>query len=155
MIYVLITLLVIPSPVLMMISSEAIAVALALQGEPPLLISLSLSTGQTIGFSLIYVFGEWLSQRSERLQRGLDRLDVERLQHKAPHLITFAAVFGLPPLNVSCVAISALKLRFTPLVPLIFFGRLTRYFFVASIPSYFVGYVDLSWLPDWLTLSAP
>jgi|GEM_PF-2093631 len=153
MIYVLLSLLVIPSPVLMMISSEAIAVVLALQGEPPLLISLSLSVGQTIGFGLIYLFGGWITARSQRIQEGLARLDIKALQGRAPAFISLASLFGLPPLNVSCVAISALKIRFLPLLPLIFTGRFLRYLIVASIPAYFADYIDPSWVPSWLTVT--
>lgn len=153
MIHLLVTLLVIPSPVLMVISSEAIAVALALQGESPWLISLALALGQSIGFSLLYFLGEWITQRSERIRHGLQRIDLTRLQTHAPLCIGIASVFGLPPLNVSCVAVSALKVRFMPLLPLIFFGRYFRYLLIASIPAYFAQYIDLNWLPDWLTLN--
>ena len=152
MLYLLITLLVVPSPVLMMISSEAIAITLALQGEPPLLIAGALSLGQTVGFSLLYLLGDWASARSERLQKGLKRLNLERLRERASLFISLASLFGLPPLNVSCVALSTLRVPYLPLLPLIFSGRFARYLVIASVPAYFAEYIDLTWLPDWLTV---
>jgi len=150
--YVLIAILVIPSPVLMMINSEAIAVALGLQGANPLVIALTLAVGQTTGFCLIYLSGEWVTERSPRLKRRLESFDLERVEARAPLWISVASLFGLPPLNVSCLALSALKVKLTPLIPLIFAGRFVRYLVVASIPAYFAEYVSLDWLPDWLTL---
>jgi membrane protein YqaA with SNARE-associated domain len=149
--YVLVALAVIPSPILMFINSEAIAVVFGLRGAPPLAIAGALAVGQTIGFSLIFLFGEALCERSTRLQERLERFDVERFKARTPPLIALASVFGLPPLNLSCVVASATGASLLPLLPLIISGRFMRYWLVASIPAYFAHYVDVTWLPAWLS----
>jgi membrane protein YqaA with SNARE-associated domain len=136
----------------MMINSEAIAVALGLQGGSPLVIALTLAFGQTTGFYLIYLSGEWVTERSPRLKRLLESFDLKYVEARVSLWIGLASIFGLPPLNVSCLALSALKVRLTPLIPLIFAGRFLRYLVVASIPAYFAEYVSLDWIRDWLTL---
>jgi membrane protein YqaA with SNARE-associated domain len=55
MIYLLVLLLVIPSPIFIVFNSEVIAVVLGLKGHPFWLVALCLATGQTIGFSLLYL----------------------------------------------------------------------------------------------------
>lgn len=151
--YLLVALAVIPSPILMFINSEAIAVLFGLRGAPPWAVASALTLGQTIGFSLIFFFGERLCSYSTRLQRRLECMDTERFKRRTPPLIALAACFGLPPLNLSCVAASAVGASFLPLLPLIISGRFVRYWVVASIPAYFSQYVDLSWMPAWLAPS--
>ena len=151
-IYFLVTVVVIPSPILMMISSEAIAVVLALQGRSPLLIAVALAVGQSIGFSLLYYFGEQICERWQTLKNKLDQFDLKKFQKNIPYFIASAAFAGLPPLNLSCIAASALKVRFLPLLILIVIGRWSRYFLIASIPEWFQKYFNPDLLPSWLQL---
>ncbi len=149
-VYLLAGLIVVPSPVLMFLSSEAIAVALALQGRSPVAISLALSLGQLTGFTLLFIFGEELCERSARLSALRARLDLERFRPRAWPLLAVASFSGLPPLNLSTLAVSALGLPLRGVAPIIFCGRFVRYCVVASLPGLFAQYFDLSWLPAWL-----
>ena len=96
-IYLSVTLLVIPSPILMIISSEAIAIILSLKGFSAILIALSLAVGQSIGFSLLYFFSDAICERWDKLQKGLARLDLEKLKNRAWPLLGCASFFGFPP----------------------------------------------------------
>ena len=149
-IYLSVILLVIPSPIFMMISSEAIAILLAMQSRSPVLIALSLAIGQTIGFSLLFFFGDRITSRWTRLNQKLQTFDLEGLRNKGPLFISSASLFGLPPLNLCCIASSAIGLRYRMLCPLIFGGRFGRYVIISSIPHLFQDWFDPQLLPDWL-----
>ena len=151
-IYLFVVVIVIPSPILMMISSEAIAVLLALDGKSPWLIASALAIGQSIGFSLLYYFGEQICNRWQALKNKLDQFDMEKFQSNIPYFIASASFFGLPPLNLSCIAASALKIRYSPLLVLIVSGRWLRYFIIASIPEWFQKYFNPDLLPSYLQM---
>jgi membrane protein YqaA with SNARE-associated domain len=150
MLYFWIMLLVIPSPIFMMISSEGIAVILSLKGYSPLWIALSLSIGQSIGFSLLYFFGGEICQRWTGLKKKIDTFDVARFQKRAFPFLCLASLIGLPPLNLSCIASSMLKYPYHTLLPIVFLGRFIRYVSVASIPQIFQPYFNPNWLPNWI-----
>ena len=150
MIYFWITLLVIPSPVFMMISSEGIAILLGLKGYSPLGIALSLSLGQSVGFSILYFFGGELCQRWTRLKKQVDSFDVDTFQKRAFPFLCLASFVGVPPLNLSCIVSSMLKYPYRTLLPIVFLGRFIRYVSVASIPQLFQPYFNPEWLPSWL-----
>ena len=150
MIYVWIGVLVIPSPILIFISSEAIAIIASLKGYSPILIASSLALGQTIGFILLCLFGEQLAQRWERVKRMRENSDLEKYQRHIPKLIAWVSFIGVPPVNICCLAAAAVQYPVIPLIPLLFCGRLLRYWIVASLPEYFTNYVDPNLLPSWL-----
>ena len=150
MTYLWIGLLVIPSPILIFISSEAIAIIGSLKGYSPILIASSLAVGQTIGFTLLCMFGEQLAQRWDRVKRMRESADLEKYQKHIPKLIAWVSFIGIPPVNICCLAAAAIQHPVLPLIPLLFFGRLLRYWIFASLPDYFATYVDLSSLPSWL-----
>ena len=150
MIYVWIGVLVIPSPILIFISSEAIAIIASLKGYSPILIASSLALGQTIGFTLLCLFGEQLAQRWERVKRMRENSDLEKYQRHIPKLIAWVSFIGVPPVNICCLAAAAVQYPVIPLIPLLFCGRLLRYWIVASLPEYFTNYVDPNLLPSWL-----
>ena len=143
-------LIVIPSPVLIFISCETIAILWSLKGYHPLLIAIALASGQTISFSLLCYFGDQLRERWERLHKLLDGVDLDRYRRYAPRLIAWASFVGIPPVNVSCLAAGAVQARLMILVPLIFLGRLARYWIVASLPDVFSEYINIQQLPQWL-----
>ena len=148
--YLSVVLIVIPSPIFMMISSEAIAIILALKGHSALWIALSLTIGQTIGFSLLYYFGGALCERWDKLNQKMKSFQFDRFKKRASPFILSAAFFGLPPLNLSCIAASMIQVSFSLLLPLIIMGRFTRYLIIAIIPNTFSGLFDPLSLPDWL-----
>ena len=150
MIYLGIIIVVIPSPVFMFISSEAIAIFLSLKGYSPLLIALSLAVGQSIGFTSLFFFGEHLCKRWDRLQRKLDTFDVDAFSTKANILLGSAAFFGLPPLNLSSLVSSTVGVSYYIYISLVLSGRFIRYWLIASIPQYFENWFDLNLLPEWV-----
>ena len=149
-IYLWIALAVIPSPILIMISSEAIAVIWALKGYDPVLLALALTLGQTTGFSLLCRFSDWICERSQRFRTLKARIDLDRYRRYAPQLTVWSAFIGFPPMNVSCVAIGAVGAPMRVTIPLIFVGRFARYWIVASLPQIFESYISLDLLPAWL-----
>ena len=151
LIYLSVTLLVIPSPILMIISSEAIAIILSLKGFSAILIALSLAVGQSIGFSLLYFFSDAICERWGKLQKGLARLDLEKLKNRAWPLLGCASFFGFPPQNVSSIAASMVKVPYPLFISITCGGRFARYWLIAFIPQYFQPLFDQVWLPDWLT----
>ena len=150
MVYLWIMLIVIPSPILIFISSETIAIVWALKGNQPILIAGALAVGQTIGFTLICYFGDLLRERWERMRKMLDGVDIERYRRYAPRIIAWTAFVGIPPVNVSCLAAGAVRAPILILVPIIFFGRFARYWIVASLPNVFSDYINIDRLPQWL-----
>ena len=147
-------LIVIPSPILIFISSETIAIVWALKGNQPILIAGALAVGQTIGFTLICYFGDQLRERWERMRKMLDGVDIERYRRYAPRIIAWTSFVGIPPVNVSCLAAGAVRSPITILIPIIFFGRFARYWIVASLPDFFSDYINIEQLidrlPQWL-----
>lgn len=150
MLYLWIALAVIPSPILIFISSEAIAIIGSLKGYSPLALASALAMGQTIGFTCLCLFGEQLASRWGKLRNMKERIDIDRYREHVPKFIASASFLGLPPLNASCLAAATMGARIKVLVPIIFSGRWTRYWIVASLPEVFEGYVDSSLLPMWL-----
>ena len=150
MTYLWIMLIVIPSPVLIFISCEAIAILWSVKGYYPLFIATALALGQTVGFSLLVYFGDQLRERWERLRKLLDGVDLERYRLYAPRLVAWASFVGIPPVNVSCLAAGAVQTRLIILIPLIFLGRFARYWIVASLPDLFSEYINIDRLPQWL-----
>jgi membrane protein YqaA with SNARE-associated domain len=150
MVYLWIMLIVIPSPILIFISSETIAIVWALKGSQPVLIAGALAVGQTIGFTLICYFGDQLRERWERMNKMLDGVDIERYRRYAPRIIAWTAFVGIPPVNVSCLAAGAVRAPILLLIPIIFFGRFARYWIVASLPNVFSDYINIDRLPQWL-----
>ena len=150
MLYFWIALVVIPSPVLIFISSEAIAIIWALKGDSPIALASALAVGQTIGFTCLCLFGEQLAERWGRLKRLKQRVDADRFSEQMPKLIASASFLGLPPLNASCVAASTIGAELKTIIPILFAGRWSRYWIVASLPEVFQDYVDPSLLPDWI-----
>ncbi len=148
--YLWIALAVIPSPILIFISSEAIAIIGSLNHHSPIALASALAFGQTIGFTLLCVFGEQLAQRWSKVKQMRERADIEKYRTKAPLLIAWVSFVGIPPVNVSCLAVAAVKTRVLPIIPLLFTGRWLRYWIVASLPEYFSEYVNLDLLPFWL-----
>ena len=150
MVYFWIMLIVIPSPILIFISSETIAIVWALKGNQPILIACALAFGQTIGFTLICYFGDQLRERWERMRKLLDGVDLDRYRRYAPRLIAWTSFVGIPPVNVSCLAAGAVRAPILVLIPLIFLGRFARYWIVASVPDFFSEYINVDQLPQWL-----
>ena len=150
MVYLWIALVVIPSPVIIIISSEAIAILWSLKGYNPILIALSLALGQTVGFSLITLFGERLGAKWAWVRKRLDGVDLERYRRFAPRLVAWSAFVGIPPVNVTCLAAGAVKTRLWTLIPLLIIGRFARYWIVASVPELFSDYINVEHLPAWL-----
>ena len=150
MVYLWIMLIVIPSPILIFISSETIAIVWSLKGNQPILIAGALAVGQTIGFTLICYFGDQLRERWERMRKMLDGVDIERYRRYAPRIIAWTAFVGIPPVNVSCLAAGAVRAPILLLIPIIFFGRFARYWIVASLPNVFSDYINIDRLPQWL-----
>ena len=150
MVYFWIALAVIPSPILIFISCEAIAIIWALKDCSSLALAASLALGQTIGFTLLCVFGGQLAERWERVKKLRERADLPLYQRHAPKLVAWASFVGVPPVNISCIAAATVKARVSLLVPLLFTGRFARYWIIASLPDVFADYVNPSLLPQWI-----
>ena len=150
MVYLWIALAVIPSPLLVFISSEAIAIIGSLKGYSPFALATALSVGQTLGFTCLCLFGEQLADRWAKLRRLREKIDVDQYRGHAPKMIASASFIGLPPLNLSCLAAAAVGAKVKAVIPIIFIGRWSRYWIVASLPEFFSKYVDPSLLPTWL-----
>lgn len=150
MVYLWIGLIVIPSPVLIFISSEAIAILWSIKGYHPALIALSLAIGQTVGYTALCHFGEQLSARWERMRSKLEGVDLERYRRYTPRLVLWSSFVGIPPVNVTCLAAGAVKAKILPLIPLFLLGRFSRYWIIASVPELFSDYISVDQLPVWL-----
>lgn len=151
MFYLLTMLAVIPSPVLMFINGEAWAVFIGLMGTRNwVLLALAIAAGQTIGFTLLYVFGHRWVSRWVRLQAAIDRFDREKLRRNAPWALSLGGLIGLPPHNVMAVLCPVVGVRYRLLFVTTICGRSIRYLILAGVPAYFSQYIDLSWMPEWL-----
>lgn len=150
MLYLWIGLVVIPSPILIFISSEAIAIIGSLKGYSPFMLAVALASGQTIGFTFLCIFGERLAHRWERVKRLREKSELSKYHCHVPKLIAWVSLIGVPPVNVSCMAVATVQAPVLPLVPLLFGGRLLRYWLIASLPEYFTDFINPNSLPSWL-----
>ncbi len=150
MIYLLVLLLVIPSPIFIVFNSEVIAVVLGLKGHPFWLVALCLATGQTIGFSLLYFFGRWFCDRWQALAKKLDSFNLSRFKEKSDYFLCAGALTGLPPLNVMSILAPKVGVPFYKISMITFSFRLLRYLILAGIPQFFAPYLNLEALPAWL-----
>ena len=152
MFYLLTCLAVIPSPFLFfLINCEAWAIFVGLMGTRNwLLLALSITIGQVIGFTLLYFFGRRLVARIPRLQRAVERFDQEKLRARAPWVLSMGALVGIPPHNVMCAVCPAVGVPFRTVFVITLVGRGLRYLVLAGTPAWFAQYFDTSWIPEWL-----
>lgn len=151
MFYLLTMLAVIPSPVLMFINGEAWAVFVGLMGTRNwVLLALSIAAGQTIGFSLLYFFGDRVVARWKRLQRAVDAFDREKLRRNAPWALGAGGLIGLPPHFANAVLCPVVGVPYRMLLLTTLVGRSTRYLILAGVPAYFSQHINLDWIPEWL-----
>jgi membrane protein YqaA with SNARE-associated domain len=150
--YLLTFLAVIPSPFLFfIINCEAWAIFVGLMGTRDwVLLALSITGGQVVGFTLLYFFGSKLVRRVPRLQRAVDRFDKEKLKARAPWALSMGALVGVPPHNVMCAISPLVGLPFRTVFAITLVGRGVRYLVLAGIPAWFAQYFDTSWIPEWL-----
>ena len=148
--YLWVALAVIPSPILILISSEAIAIIGVLKGYSPLGLAAALAIGQTIGFSTLIHLSDWICERSARFSALKARADLDQYRQYAPRLALWAAFVGIPPMNLSSVAIGAVSAQLLVVTPLILIGRFTRYWIIASLPEVFEEYINPDLLPSWI-----
>ena len=152
MLFYLVTfLLVIPSPVLMFISSEAWAILVGLTSDRPwAAVAFALAAGQTVGFSLLYFFGERVLARTPKLQSKFDSFDKQALAEKAPWVLSTSGLIGFPPHNLLCAAAPMVGVRYHWVLITTFVGRFTRYCLFAATPHLFSEYFGTDWMPMWL-----
>lgn len=152
MLYFTIFLVVVPSPVLMFLSSEAIAIFIGLTSDRPWFgVACALAAGQTVGFSLLYFFGDRLLGSWPRLQAKVRNFDLSRIESKAPYFLCTGSLIGLPPHNLMCICAPAVGVRWAPLAAITFTGRTLRYCVFAGLPAYFADYFPVDWIPTWLS----
>jgi membrane protein YqaA with SNARE-associated domain len=149
MIYLIMTAVAIVSPVLAI--AEPIAVIGGLSSKVSWwLLAICLASGQCIGFTIFYFFGQRIIARWQWLARKFERVSLDEYAHRR-NLFTFlAAAFGMPPATALALAGPLYEPRFRVLISITFFGRLSRFLVVAGAATIFVDYVDLSQLPTWL-----
>lgn len=149
MVFYLVTLLLaIPSPI--MAFSEAWAIFIGLAGTRNwLFLAAMLAAGQTIGFTLLYIFGERLLLRWRKLERAAAKLDRERVQANAPWVLTMGALLGFPPHLALCALGPVMRVPYAMVLPITFVGRFIRFAVLAGVPGFFAQYFDVSVLPEW------
>lgn len=149
MFYLLTLGLAIPSPLFAF--SEAWAVFIGLVGQRHwLLVAFTLAVGQTIGFTLMYIFGERLLPRIRKLDQAAKKLNRERIKAHAPWVLALGAVTGVPPHLAMCALAPVLRIPYALLLPITFLGRMVRFGVLAGVPQAFSGWFDPSGLPEWV-----
>jgi membrane protein YqaA with SNARE-associated domain len=150
MIYLILCIIAIPAPVIFIFNSETIAIVMGLKGHHFLIVSAAIALGQTIGFCLLYYFGQYLVNHWQSLHNRLQRFDLEKFHKQGNYLICCGALTGLPPLNIMSILASRVGIPISFLAVVTFFMRWLRYAILAGMPQFFVKYIDTSILPDWL-----
>ncbi len=142
-----------PSPLIQFVNAEAWAVFLGLSGERPFwAVGLALGLAQTLGNVLLYLFGDSLLRRIQRLRRLMDRLDKERLRERAPYLLAVGSVVGLPPHNAMCLAAPLVDLPLKMVVTYTLIGRTLRFSALCYGAQWFADLLGITtdWIPAWL-----
>ena len=145
--------LAIPSPLIVVISSEAWAVFIGLTGTRHWLpLAAALALGQCVLYSLLYIFGRRLLPRFPRLQRKLDQIDIERFRRQSAIWVALGAVFGLPPLTALSVAAPMVRMRFAHFYFVALAGRFVRFSILAAAAGAFgdLFELDVTQLPEWV-----
>ncbi|MEE2757551.1 MAG: hypothetical protein VYA30_12925 [Myxococcota bacterium] len=150
MTYLIITALAVISPVLAIAEPIAVIAGLSTKVEW-WLVALCLATGQTIGFTLMYFFGEFFLAKWTWLSQKLRRVNVAEYAHKRQFFTSLASLFGVPPLTALALAGPLYEPRFGGFISLVFGCRLTRFLVFAGSATALMGYVDRSIIPEWLT----
>ncbi|MBV69882.1 MAG: hypothetical protein CMH52_00910 [Myxococcales bacterium] len=150
MTYLIITALAIMSPVLAIAEPIAVIAGLSTKVEW-WLVALCLASGQTIGFTLMYFFGEFFLAKWTWLAQKLRRVNVEEYAHKRQLFTSFASLFGMPPLTALALAGPLYEPRFSGFISLVFTCRFARFLVFAGAATALMGYVDPSIIPKWLT----
>lgn len=143
----------IPSPLLQFINAEAWAIFVGLSGtRSVVLLGIALGCAQTIGFAGLYLFGDRLLSRSEKLRRVFARFDAEKLRTRAPWFLACGSVIGLPPHNAMAVAAPLMGVRLRTLLLISVAGRCVRFIVLGAAAQWFVETFGLKtdWMPDWL-----
>ncbi len=150
MLYLILVVLAIPSPFIGI--AEAIAIVIGLQGQHSwILTGWALALGQTIGFCLIYFFGDRVLGRIPKLKRQIDRIDRDKFQARAPYFLATGSVTGLPPHLAMAALCPLIGQRFLPFLGITFVGRCVRFMVFAGTPAFFAQYFGIDGLPDWVT----
>ncbi|MGC6416593.1 MAG: hypothetical protein ACON3Z_05735 [Bradymonadia bacterium] len=149
MTYLIIAAVAIVSPVLAL--AEPIAVLAGLSSKVSWLgVVLALAIGQSIGFCLMYVFGEHIVARWRWLARKFERVNVLEYQHRRTFFTSAAALFGMPPLTALALAGPLYEPRFIRFMSVVFGGRLIRFLVFGGAATLFAEAIDRSIIPAWL-----
>ena len=113
-------------------------------------VGLALALGQTTGFLLLHLFGDVFLARFEWVKRKLGGFDSTKYQGIKWKVTLSAAIFGLPPLNVLAAAGPLYEARRLLFVTLVLLGRVLRFLILAGAPAYFAAHFDPTLLPLWV-----
>ena len=115
-----------------------------------MLMAFSLALGQSVGFSIMYFFGEQIVARWRWFARKLSRVNLDEYTGRRNTCTFLAACFGLPPLTALALGGPFYEPRFIRFISVSFCGRLVRFSVLAGAATFFSKYVDQSVMPDWL-----
>lgn len=142
-----------PSPLLQFINAEVWAVFVGLSGERSIvLLGLTLGLAQTLGYTLLFLFGRTLAGRWRWLQKRVEAFDLQRFRAHAPWMLVVGSFVGLPPFNAMAIVSPIVGVRLRAFVLISLVGRCVRFIvlgFAAQTVTQLLN-LDVSVIPDWL-----
>ena len=94
------------------------------------MVAIFCAAGQCASFAGLYLFGEWLMQRWQRLAREVERVRqrfANHLERRFLMLAGLAGLFGFPPAIAMSVLGGGFKIPLAHLMPLMFVTRVVRF----------------------------
>ena len=112
----------------------------------PILVALSCCTGQIIGYSFYYFFGDFFVKKwgwlNQKIKRTKEKLSVPLAKHSIVVLISSGTI-GIPPLTVLSPIFSSFGIKYSMYFFTIFPSRFVRFFVFSFFCIEFGPYLDL------------
>ena len=122
---------------IMPFSSEVILFSMLGRGEPPLLLVLVATVGNTLGAVVNWALGRYLLHYRDRKWFYFSRDQIERMQHRFNRYGVWSLLFSWLPLGgdvLTCIA-GIMRVRLAVFLPLVALGKGGRYLIIMYIGS--------------------
>ncbi len=112
--------------------------------------AVSIAVGQTVGFTILYVFGSQLRARVGWLRRKFEIFDFSRLGRGRTAMTASAGAFGLPPALVLSLAGPMYDPQAGVFIGTLLVTRIVRFGLLAGLPAAFGSFFEPDMAPEWV-----
>ena len=111
---------------------------------------IAIGAGQTVGFTLLYLFGTQIRARVGWLRRRFEAFDFARLGRGRTAMTATAGMIGLPPANLLSLAGPMYDPRMAMFTGTLLVTRVLRFGVLAGLPAVFGAIFDPELAPAWV-----